>query len=99
MRKEKREKEKKSKKEKRNKEREEFVERRCSGQTWRNPRERTSDFSLDLWAIQLSDSFETRREVVLHGEDNAWTPVFGSFFKLQKVGYFPTRFIFSLKAL
>ena len=38
-------------------------------------------------------------EVVLQGEDNAWTPVFGSFFILQEVGYFPTRFIFSLKAL
>ena len=44
-------------------------------------------------------SFETRREIVLHGEDNAWTLVFGSFFKLQEVGYFPTWFTFSLKAL
>ena len=32
-------------------------------------------------------------------EDNAWTPVLGSFFKLQEVGYFPTWFTFSLKAL
>ena len=28
-----------------------------------------------------------------------WTPKNWSFDKLQKVGYFPTRFIFSLKAL
>ena len=28
-----------------------------------------------------------------------WTPKSWSFFKLQEVGYFPTRFIFSLKAL
>ena len=28
-----------------------------------------------------------------------WTPKSWSFDKLQKVGYFPTRFIFSLKAL
>ena len=58
-----------------------------------------SDFSLEYRVIRPSDSFETRREVVLHGDDNAWTPVFGSFFKLQEVGYFPTQFIFSLKAL
>ena len=61
--------------------------------------ERESSFSLELYAIRPSDSFETRREVVLHGEDNVWTPVLGSFFKLQEVGYFPTWFTFSLKAL
>ena len=44
---------------------------RCSGQTWRNPRERTSDFSLGSWEIRPSDSFATRRRVVLLGEDNA----------------------------
>ena len=48
---------------------------------------------------RITDSFETKREVVLHGEDNAWTPIFRSFFKLQEVGYFPTWFTFSLKAL
>ena len=62
-------------------------------------RERVSSFSLESWEIRPLDSFQTRREVVLHGEDNAWTPVFGSFFNFQEVGYFPTRFIFSLKAL
>ena len=62
-------------------------------------RERTSSFSLGLWEIRPSDFFKTRREVVLYREDNAWTPFFGSFFNFQKVGYFPTRFIFSLKAL
>ena len=44
--------------------------------------ERESSFSLELYAIRPSDSFETRREVVLHREDNVWTPVSGSFFKL-----------------
>ena len=62
-------------------------------------RERTSSFSLESWEIRPLDFFKTRKEVVLHGEDNAWTPVFGSFFNFQEVGYFPTRFIFSLKAL
>ena len=62
-------------------------------------RERVSSFSLESWEIRPLDSFKTRREVVLHGEDNAWTPVFGSFFNFQEVGYFPTRFIVSLKAL
>ena len=58
-----------------------------------------SSFSLESWEIRPLDFFKTRREVVLHGDDNAWTPVSRSFFKLQEVGYFPTRFIFSLKAL
>ena len=62
-------------------------------------RERVSSLSLESWEIRLLDFFKTRKEVVLYGEDNAWTPVFGSFFKLQEVGYFPTRFTFSLKAL
>ena len=61
--------------------------------------ERVSFFSLESWEIRPLDSFKTRREVVLHGEDNAWTPIFGSFFNFQEVGYFPTRFIVSLKAL
>ena len=53
------------------------------GKTWRKRkkldaegfvfifRERTSSFSLGSWKIRPSDSFETRREVVLHREDNA----------------------------
>ena len=34
-------------------------------------RERTSDFSLEYWAIRPLDSFATRRRVVLLREDNA----------------------------
>ena len=34
-------------------------------------RERTSSFSPGSWKIRPLDYFETRREVVLHGEDNA----------------------------
>ena len=33
--------------------------------------ERESSFSLESWEIRPSDFFETRREVVLLGEDNA----------------------------
>ena len=33
--------------------------------------ERVSNFSLRFWKIRPSDFFETRREVVLLGEDNA----------------------------
>ena len=49
-------------------------------------RERTSSFSLESWEIRPSDSFATRRRVVLLGEDNAWTTVLGIFFKLLEVG-------------
>ena len=49
-------------------------------------RERTSDFSLEYRVIRPLDSFTTRRRVVLLGEDNAWTKVLGSFFKLLEVG-------------
>ena len=49
-------------------------------------RERTSSFSLGSWKIRPSDSFVTRTRVVLLGEDNAWTTVLGSFFKLLEVG-------------
>ena len=48
--------------------------------------ERVSHFSLGFWAIRPSDSFEPRRKAVLHGEDNAWTPVLRSFDKLCEVG-------------
>ena len=49
-------------------------------------RERESHFSLGFWTIQPSDSFGTRRKVVLRGEANAWTLVLGSFDKLRDVG-------------
>ena len=47
--------------------------------------ERVRDFSLDFWLVRLSDSFETRRKVVLRGEGNAWAPVSWSFDKLREV--------------
>ena len=37
--------------------------------------------------------------MVLRGEDYAWTPVLGVFDNFHEVGYFPTWFTFSLKAL
>ena len=43
-------------------------------------------FSLKSQVIQPSDSFELRRKAVLRGEDNALTPVLGSFDKLREVG-------------
>ena len=49
-------------------------------------RERESSFSLGLRKIRPSDSFVTRRRVVLLGEDNASTTGLGSFFKLLSVG-------------
>ena len=40
-------------------------------------RERRSNFSLESWAIRPSAVDEARREAVLRGEDNAWTPDLG----------------------
>ena len=37
-------------------------------------REKVSDFSLDLYAIQPSAVFGTRRRTDLRGEDFAWVP-------------------------
>ena len=42
--------------------------------------------SLRSRAIRSSDRFESRRKVVLRGEDNAWAPVSWSFDKLREVG-------------
>ena len=49
-------------------------------------RERRSKFSLRSRAIGPSNFFGARMKVVLPGEDNAWTPVLGSFDKLHEVG-------------
>ena len=62
-------------------------------------RERESTFSLDFWLIRLSDFDGARREAALRGEDYPWTPVLGVFDNFHEVGYFPTWFTFSLKAL
>ena len=37
--------------------------------------------------------------MVIRDEDYAWTPVLGVFDNFHEVGYFPTWFAFSLKAL
>ena len=42
-------------------------------------RERVSDFSLDFREIRPLAGFGARREAVLRGEDNAWTPDLGVF--------------------
>ena len=74
--------------------------RRYSGQTWRNPRERTSDFSLEIRTIRPSAVFGTRRKTALRGEGFAWVPDLGSFLKLREVGVSPyLGFIHSLSTL
>ena len=61
---------------------------RCSGDAdlCFSVRERERDFSLDFWAIQLSEFFRVRRKVVLRDEGNGWAPVLRSFDKLREVG-------------
>ena len=49
-------------------------------------RERSTSFSLDLYAIQLSAAFGTRGRTALRREGFAWAPDLGSFFKLLEVG-------------
>ena len=61
--------------------------------------ERESTFSLDFWLIRPSDFDGARREAALRGEDYAWTLVLGVFYNFHEVGYFPTWFTFSLRAL
>ena len=74
--------------------------RRCSGQTWSNSRERTSDFSLEYRAIRPSAVFGTRRKAALRGEGFAWVPDLGSFLKLREEGVSPyLGFIPSLSTL
>ena len=50
---------------------------------------RRSSFSLRSRAIGPSDFDGARREALLHGEDNAWTPVLEVFDKLREVGVSP----------
>ena len=49
-------------------------------------------FSLENREIRPSAVFGTRRKNVLRGASYAWTPDFGSFFKLLEVGFLPTWF-------
>ena len=46
----------------------------CSEPQISDSRERVSDFSLDFRQIRPSAVDGARREAVLRGEDNAWTP-------------------------
>ena len=55
-------------------------------QKWWISRERRCNFSLRSRAIGPSDFDRARREAVLLGEDNAWTPVLGVFDKLREIG-------------
>ena len=50
---------------------------------------RRSSFSLRSRAIGPLDFDGARREAVLRGEDNAWTPVLGVFDKFREVGVSP----------
>ena len=59
---------------------------RCMGYGWFLFRERRTSFSLNFWLIRLSEFFEARRKVVLHGKACSWTPVLRSFDKLHEVG-------------
>ena len=54
-----------------------------------------SSFSLRSRAIGPSDFDGARREAVLRGEDNAWTPVLGVFDKLREVGGFSLLVFYS----
>ena len=51
--------------------------------------ERESSFSLEIWAIQPSVVFATRRRAALRGEGFAWVPDLGNFLKLQEVEVSP----------
>ena len=84
-------KEKKSKKER--KERKESVERK--GRKRRKEEMEKEDFP----GFGRSTFESSRTKVGTRSRIYVWTPKSWSFDKLQKVGYFPTRFIFSLKAL
>ena len=90
-------KEKKSKKEgkerKEGTKRKEFVERK--GRKRRKEERERKDFP--GFVRSTFDSSSTK--VGAHSGIYVWTPKSWSFDKLQEVGYFPTWFIFSLKAL
>ena len=52
-------------------------------------RERSTSFSLDLYAIQPSAAFGIRGRTALRGEGFVWVPDLGSFFKLLEVRVSP----------
>ena len=62
-------------------------------------RERSSSLSLEFSTIESSAFVGARDNVDPYSESYVWVPESESFDKLQEVGDFPTRFIFSLKAI
>ena len=93
-----REKEKKSKKERKERKKEtkkgkRFVERK--GKKRRKEEREREDFSV-FWRLKFDSSKIKLGPCSLI---YVWTPKSGSFGKLHKVGYFPTLFTFSLKAI
>ena len=62
---------------------------RCSSDFLLGFRERTSSFSLEYREIRLSAVFGVRGRTALRGEDFAWVPDLGSFFKLLEIGFSP----------
>ena len=60
--------------------------------------ERESTFSLDS-ANPTVGILQTKKQSGSTRRGNAWTPVLGVFDNFHEVGYFPTWFTFSLKAL
>ena len=97
MRKEKREKEKKSKKER--KERKERKEMKESVERKGRKRRRRKGKMRIFPGFGRSTFKSSSTKVGARSGIYVWTPKSWSFDKLQKVGYFPIRFIFSLKAL
>ena len=85
-------KEKKSKKER--KERKERIRREKRRKRRKEEREKE-----DFQGFGRSTFESSRTKVGTRSGIYVWTPKSWSFDKLQKVGYFPTRFLFSLKAL
>ena len=50
-------------------------------------------------AFRWSNLDDPRVKVDPRNEGYAWVPKYGSFFKLQEVGNFPTLIVFSLKVI
>ena len=90
-------KEKKSKKER--KERKERNERKESIERKGRKRRKEEREKEDFPSFRRSTFESSRTKVGTRSGIYVCTPKSWSFDKLQKVGYFPTRFIFSLKAL
>ena len=93
MRKRNRKTKRKEKKGEKEQERKEFVERK---ERKRRKKEREKE---DFPAFGRSEFDSSRTQVGARSGIYVWTPKSWSFDKIQEVGYFPTWFTFSLKAL